>query len=337
MRKMRFSMVSLIIGVMLFAFGCALPEPAVIYNPSSPVKTIAVLPMLNNTNDVEGPEKLRQAFAEKLQKKGYRVKPMPETNQVLKDEFGITLGKQLDLTNPVELGKKLGVDALVYGTLYDFDEKTTGVLDIRRVKMGYKMVIARDLSGENLSPFANLREAIEKSWVEVLKVAIETIDAEEKAGKLKKEDADRARQDLMKSYGITTLNLAALSVPKVTWGTAGTTFWAAGSAVKGTTKAKGGLVGLAATGAAVVSKMGDMGDLKNAKQMSEYPGITQWVELPQEEREVDSGLGGLGKSFATSLVKKTAGKAFGVFLKAETDEAMRHIITTVPVGPGPAR
>lgn len=336
MRKNGFIPVSLALGLMLFAIGCVPMKPRVTYNPTNPIKSIAVLPVLNHTNDVEAPEKFRQAFEKELVDLGYRSKPLPEVNRILKDELGITLGKQLDLTNPVELGQKLGVDAVIYGALFDFDEKTTGVLDVRRVKGGFKMVVARDLTSENLSPFANLKEAMEKSWLEVLKTAIDTINAEEKAGRLKKEEANNAREDLKKAYNIKTLDLAKLTPPTTSkWGTAGTTFWAAGAAVKGTTKANGGgAIDAVASGAEALSRMSDLGDLKNAKEMSEYPGIEKWIELPQEQRQVESGLGGLGKSFATSLATKTLGKTFGVFLKPESDRVIHEIVRTVPVGPG---
>lgn len=334
MNKKRLIAFSIVAGALLIAAGCVPMRPMVAYNPSNPVRTIAVLPMVNHTNDVETPEKIREEFEKELAYLGYRSKPIPEVNRILKDELGITLGKQLDLTSPEELGKKLGVDAVIYGALFDFDEKTTGVLDIRRVKMGFKMVITGDQTSENLSSFANLREAMEKSRIDVLKNAIETIDAEEKAGNLKKDDADKARNDLKTAYNIKTLDLSKLTLPKSKWGTAGSTFWAAGAAVKGTTKANGGAAGLVASGASALSRMSDLGDLKNTKEMSEYPGIQRWIELHQEQRQVESGLGGIGKSFATSLATKTLGKTFGVFLKAETDAAIREILRTVPIGPG---
>jgi hypothetical protein len=309
-------------------------KPRLTYNPSNPIKTVAVLPVINHTNDVEAPDKIRQEFEKELSYFGYNSKPLAEVNQILKNEFGITLGKQLDLTNPVELGKKLGVDAVIYGALYDFDEKTTGVLDIRRVKAGFKMVIARDMTSENLSPFANLKEALEKSWIETLKTAVDVIDAEEKAGKLTKKEATEAREELKKSYNIATLDLEKLTPPKVKWGAAGTTFWAAGAAVKGTTKATGEAVGLVASGAAALSRRSDLGDLKNAKEMSEYPGIERWIELPQGTREVENTAGGIGLSFAKSLGGKTFGKMTGLFLKVETDRVINEIHRTLPVGPG---
>lgn len=123
--------------------GCAIPRPMMPANPANSIKTVAVLPMLNNTNDVEGPERVRAIFVEHLPERCYFVKPVQETNQILKDEFGVTLGSQLDMTNPKELGQKLGVDAVIYGGLFNFEEKTTGVLNIRKARGGFKLIDAK--------------------------------------------------------------------------------------------------------------------------------------------------------------------------------------------------
>lgn len=130
----------LLLFSVLWISGCTIPRPRVPANPANPIKTVAVLPMINNTNDVEAPEKVREMFGAKIPERCYINKPIQETNQVLKDELGITLGSQLDMTNPQELGKKLGVDGVIYGTLFNFEEKTTGVLNIRRVRAGFKLV-----------------------------------------------------------------------------------------------------------------------------------------------------------------------------------------------------
>lgn len=127
----------------LWIAGCALPRPHMAPDPANPIKTVAVLPMVNNTNDVEGPDRVRAMFVEYAPERCYIVKPVQEVNQILKDELGITLGSQLDMTNPKELGKKLGVDAIIYGALYNFEEKTTGVLNVRKVRGGFKLVDAK--------------------------------------------------------------------------------------------------------------------------------------------------------------------------------------------------
>jgi len=60
--------------------------------------------------------------------------------------MGITLGSQLELTDAVELGRTLGVDALVYGYVLDFDDVTTGVYNVKKVRAGFKLIDA--LTGE---------------------------------------------------------------------------------------------------------------------------------------------------------------------------------------------
>ncbi|MBI5327196.1 MAG: DUF799 family lipoprotein [Deltaproteobacteria bacterium] len=129
----------LVLLLLLFS-GCVMPRPYIPPNPANPIKIVAVLPMVNQTNDVEGPEKVREIFAAKLTERCYLYKPIQEVNQILKHEFGVTLGSQLDMTNHQELGKKLGVDGVIYGTLFNFEEKTTGILNIRRVRAGFKLV-----------------------------------------------------------------------------------------------------------------------------------------------------------------------------------------------------
>ena len=140
MKKMSYLFVVLSIA---WLAGCAMPRPHVPPNLANPIKTVAVLPMVNQTNDVEAPEKVREMFAAKLPERCYVYKPIQEVNQILKDELGITLGSQLDMTNPKELGQKLNVDAVIYGMLFNFEEKTTGVLNIRRVRAGFKLVDAK--------------------------------------------------------------------------------------------------------------------------------------------------------------------------------------------------
>src|SRR3989338_10146585 len=84
----------LVLVSVLWISGCAIPRPRIPANPANPIKTVAVLPMINNTNDVEAPEKVREMFGAKIPERCYIYKPMQETNQVLKDELGITLGSQ---------------------------------------------------------------------------------------------------------------------------------------------------------------------------------------------------------------------------------------------------
>lgn len=112
------------------------------YDASNPLKRVAVLPMKNDTADVDGPNVVRKKMIEMLENKSYVVKDVKESDQILRDQMGINLGGQLDMTTPQKLAETLGVEGLLYGTLMDFDETTTGVLDVRKVRAKFKLVNA---------------------------------------------------------------------------------------------------------------------------------------------------------------------------------------------------
>lgn len=109
-------------------------------NPANPIRTIAVLPLVNHTNDVEAPAYVREQFTKELQRHQYAIKPLIEVDQTLKDQMGITLGAQLDMTTAQELGKTLGVDGVFYGSLDEFNHKITGVYNVKRVRLRTKLV-----------------------------------------------------------------------------------------------------------------------------------------------------------------------------------------------------
>jgi hypothetical protein len=114
--------------------------PVIRPDRSNPIKTVAVLPLVNNTNDLDGPPYLRALIVTELERHQYAVKPLPEVDQILKDQMGITLGAQLDLTNPQQLGKMLGVDGVLYGSLDEFNHLMTGVYNEKRVRVRTKLV-----------------------------------------------------------------------------------------------------------------------------------------------------------------------------------------------------
>jgi hypothetical protein len=128
--------------VLLFVSACAIPKPPLPYDAHNPLKRVAVLPLRNDTNDVEGPEVLRKKMVKALEDRSYVVKDLKETDQILRDRMGITLGGQLELTTSQKLGEELGVEGVLYGTLIDFDESTTGVINVKKVRGKFKLVNA---------------------------------------------------------------------------------------------------------------------------------------------------------------------------------------------------
>jgi hypothetical protein len=119
---------------------CSIPLQTVAPNPSNPIETVAVLPMYNATNDVGGPQMVRELTEKRIQRWHYTSKPLNEVDQILRDQMGVTLGSQLELTTPEKLGAVLGVDGVLYGYLVDFGDVTTGVYNEKRVRAGFRLV-----------------------------------------------------------------------------------------------------------------------------------------------------------------------------------------------------
>lgn len=134
----------LVLAVSVAALGgcCSLPQPHLPVDLSNPLKRVAVLPLKNDTNDVDGPNVLREKMVKALENRSYVVQDLKETDQVLRDRMGINLGGQLEMTTPQKLGETLGVDGVMYGTLMDFDETTTGLLNVKKVRAKFKLVTA---------------------------------------------------------------------------------------------------------------------------------------------------------------------------------------------------
>ncbi|MFO0774022.1 MAG: DUF799 family lipoprotein [Nitrospiraceae bacterium] len=117
--------------------GClGLPVQTVTPNPSNPLRQIAVLQLVNNTNDVDAPGYVRKYISDAMVQHAYVVKPLPDTDLMLKDQMGISLGKQFDMVTAQQLGETLGVDGVLYGSLEDFSHSLTE----KRIRLRAKLV-----------------------------------------------------------------------------------------------------------------------------------------------------------------------------------------------------
>ncbi len=138
----RYLQYSLMSALVVLLAGCAAHHPPRPYDAGNPLKRVAVLPLKNETTDVDGPVVLRKRMIEALEDHSYMVRDVKETDQILRDQMGITLGGQLDLTTALKLGEILGVEGVLYGTLMDFDEMTTGAINVKKVRGKFKLVNA---------------------------------------------------------------------------------------------------------------------------------------------------------------------------------------------------
>ncbi|MEK7773369.1 MAG: GNA1162 family protein [Deltaproteobacteria bacterium] len=132
--------VFLLFALILLTGGCAFHAMGPPPNPGNPYQSIAVLPLYNATNDVDGPKMVRELVDGRVRHMHYDVKPVNEVDQILRDRMGVALGAQLELTTPQKLGEELGVDAVLYGYLLNFETVTAGVYNVKKVRAGFRLV-----------------------------------------------------------------------------------------------------------------------------------------------------------------------------------------------------
>ncbi len=86
----------------------------------TPPRTIAVLPLDNQTNSVAGALYVREVMHRNLSLKGYVPTPLQAVDQTLANRMGISLGGQIREVDIKEVGTALEVDAVLFGTLTKF-------------------------------------------------------------------------------------------------------------------------------------------------------------------------------------------------------------------------
>ncbi len=103
----------------------------------SPAK-LAILPIDNYTNDVNGSRILREVIYKTLleNSKGYEVQDIETTDALLRD-VGITDGGQLKIISPIEISEVLGVDGLLYLKLDQMELLTLPFYHVRRIDCTY--------------------------------------------------------------------------------------------------------------------------------------------------------------------------------------------------------
>lgn len=100
---------------------CAARRSIVPFGPGiTPPRTIALLPLDNQTNSVPGALYVREAMQGHLADKGYEATPLGEVDRTLSDQLGISLGGQVSEEMIPRIGETLGVDAVLTGTVQKF-------------------------------------------------------------------------------------------------------------------------------------------------------------------------------------------------------------------------
>jgi len=127
-------------SVLIFAATAFFLVSCKVEPPKPPLlQTLAVLPFNNASNDINAPEILQRATYLALKKSAYETSDIEITNQKL-IEAGIRDGGQLPVIDPTKLGKDLGVQGLVYGSVESFGYVNIGYFVQRKVTVELKVV-----------------------------------------------------------------------------------------------------------------------------------------------------------------------------------------------------
>jgi hypothetical protein len=134
-----------LLGCLLFV-GCAASK---VYVSDKYVASgkVAILPMVNESNDLDGPIFVRKLIQGGMLVRGFQVLPPTDVDAQLKTQ-GFTDGGQLRATTPQKIGEWTGADTLLYSTLEDFNYINIGFYAQRQVKVLAQLVDAK--TGERL-------------------------------------------------------------------------------------------------------------------------------------------------------------------------------------------
>jgi hypothetical protein len=117
--------------------GC-IPKPQP--DLTNPVRTVAILPFANMSNNVDAPQVVRENLSQQMTAKFYRVLPLEQIDQTLADDLGITLGEQLEDVEMREIASKINADAFIFGHITHFESTLAGVVNTNRVAAKMRMV-----------------------------------------------------------------------------------------------------------------------------------------------------------------------------------------------------
>ncbi len=136
-------------GMVLLMAGCAgRPHYSLVQGYTvKPPRSIAVLPPQNETVSLKAPEEFRPLVHSKISAKGYETPGMADMDKKLHGK-GIHEGGQIHSLTPQELGKLLGVDAVLYTTITELS--TTYLLAYASIRVGARFELKDAKSGERL-------------------------------------------------------------------------------------------------------------------------------------------------------------------------------------------
>lgn len=127
-----------------FLAGCVTPPERPDFTAFEAVapRSILVVPVVNNSLDVDAPDYLLTTLPKPLAEKGYYVFPVNTTKFVLQQE-GFYEGEQIHQQPPELLAQLFGADAVLFVTIERWDAQYAVLSTTVTVEFDYRMV-ARD-------------------------------------------------------------------------------------------------------------------------------------------------------------------------------------------------
>lgn len=128
--------------------GCATPQHLLVEDyKSRNLRSIAVLPVQNETPNLHAPDVFRPIVHQKIKEKGYESPPFSFIDSKLAEK-DIREAGQIHSLTPQDLGKLLGVDGLLYTTVTEFS--TTYLVAYASISVGAKFELKDARTGELL-------------------------------------------------------------------------------------------------------------------------------------------------------------------------------------------
>ena len=136
-------------GLIILLAGCAggAPRSRVPAYKGTPPRSIAVLPVMNETVNLKAPEAFRSLVQQKITMKGYETPAIPYLDKRLQQK-GIHEAGQVHSLTPQALGELLGVDALLYTTVTEFS--TTYLVAYASITVAARFELKDAKTGEKL-------------------------------------------------------------------------------------------------------------------------------------------------------------------------------------------
>ncbi len=140
--------VILYLSSLIFFLGCAAPHHLLVEDyKNRNLRSIAVLPVQNETVHLQAPEIFRGVVHQKIKQKGYESPALTFIDNRLAEK-DIREAGQIHALTPQALGKLLGVDALLYTTVTEFS--TTYLIAYASITVGARYELKDARTGELL-------------------------------------------------------------------------------------------------------------------------------------------------------------------------------------------